>query len=1081
MNGSQCGQNLKRCESPPKIAETSQWNLGLFHVGHTVPAPPSEAVRSGLRSTAAYLQKRPCNRSPDRACITWSLQSHDSQRVLCIRWEGVCADWEVLGSIVWRACGEGLIAVEVQCFGPFLIRLQSFQSGQSCPLQGRAVSHISARVRYIRSSTKQCPHAAARHRPGSTAALSKVFKVQGPRKQALRVLHISISLGRTNWKMSLRLGPLRDAEPRRCCEDSMDATPHTVIQLVPARFCWCGRAWNSGVELQGKLVEGTYLTAEAAPAPAPPAPLPAARPASRSAVPFPPALLLLLLHSFSPPSSSPSPTHDRTAETSAKPPASGLVILLILSYNCLVMELTRFNAAGYRLQPRVNLRRDAQPLGLSEVINRSASFGSRIFARESDKDKECKLHPNSSTCEKPVGSMTVAIVCGCVIPAVVVAVLLLYLHRRSIKRQRAEEAEDPHKSLDFGLGDNKKAGRLQQSRESLHSLARTLGNDNQDPFQFVTAYTNSEAGSVKDSSSIYTKNSKHMSSTTGKSAPSSRMAPPRQDSFPKSSMSSSPISPDEDEKINPFATPRVPEPAYKGASPNEIRAPALQPIVPEIGTVSDYDDKYEKHSSSTPYVQQPAATRARSPQDGFDSLSGSAPQFQLPSVPVNIGMAQSASDDFPLPPQREREPTGLGLNFDLPTPMSPSIGNNAPLSAPLHNPNRGFDDYGHHDYQPEIRTSEYYDEYEDDRGRAAHRPGSPESQAQAQGLGVPQQNNKRLSVGFRPLPPDEVTESEDPEYRANRIRSFYKEYFDDSKEAPPPMPPLPQAPRGQASAGGAQYYEDYDQGYMGEAAYYDPDTNAFVMPYAEPVTRRAMTPPPAGRNRGPGGPGPRGPPRGPHGSVGGMSLQGGGPRGRPRAGSAFSPRAGSAISSRAGSSLGPRPDSSASNGKYRQQPKKKGPPPAALTTLPTPSKLRDDSFALMGSIDFAPPETFRDQATGRSSSPLGERRPYQQPRVPVAVPLVTAFEELAALPSPHMMRKSSTFTGLDFAPPKKFQDPEDRSDAGSIKSNRSGISAVQLGAIRNGAGRVSRLPGDQVFTQAALSDTLKPQWGMRQM
>lgn len=53
------------------------------------------------------------------------------------------------------------------------------------------------------------------------------------------------------------------------------------------------------------------------------------------------------------------------------------------------------------------------------------------------------------------------------------------------------------------------------------------------------------------------------------------------------------------------------------------------------------------------------------------------------------------------------------------------------------------------------------------------------------------------------------------------------------------------------------------------------------------------------------------------------------------------------------------------------------------------------------------------------------------------------------------------------------------SDAGSIRSNRSGLSPGGLGAIRNGAGRVSRLPGDTVFTQAGLQDQLKPQWGMR--
>lgn len=53
------------------------------------------------------------------------------------------------------------------------------------------------------------------------------------------------------------------------------------------------------------------------------------------------------------------------------------------------------------------------------------------------------------------------------------------------------------------------------------------------------------------------------------------------------------------------------------------------------------------------------------------------------------------------------------------------------------------------------------------------------------------------------------------------------------------------------------------------------------------------------------------------------------------------------------------------------------------------------------------------------------------------------------------------------------------SDAGSVRSMGSGISSMANSAIRNGAGRVSRLPGDQVFTTAAMEDQLKPNWGMR--
>lgn len=82
----------------------------------------------------------------------------------------------------------------------------------------------------------------------------------------------------------------------------------------------------------------------------------------------------------------------------------------------------------------------------------------------------------------------------------------------------------------------------------------------------------------------------------------------------------------------------------------------------------------------------------------------------------------------------------------------------------------------------------------------------------------------------------------------------------------------------------------------------------------------------------------------------------------------------------------------------------------------------------------------------------------------------------------HVLRKSSTFTGLDFAPPPKIGGAADNSsDAGSIHSNRSGaMSSAALSAIRSGAGRVDHLPEDaQVYTANAVNDKLKPSWSMR--
>ena len=547
----------------------------------------------------------------------------------------------------------------------------------------------------------------------------------------------------------------------------------------------------------------------------------------------------------------------------------------------------------------------------------------------------------------------------------------------------------------------------QNSHDSVHSLTRNYPQE-YDPYRMVSSECGNSIRSYNKETggSIY--GSKRNSVVTARSL---KMPPPRQGSFPRVpySPSDNASTPVEKETLakDPFATPPpAPEPTHQGPAQPQLQDPILpvQPVVPEIDTVPYPDEK--EAIPRVPSIQEPPPAMAKSPEDRRYSPPRDGPhQFELPGMAQsdNIGMA-SGGDISPPPRHPNNQPDGLGLNLDLPQPMSPlkddMFGNQQhiqPQSAQIVSADSRLSkesDYGYQDaYQPQIQTSEYYDQYEDDgrgRSRQSRMDLDMQQQQQSQGLGVPQQDNKRLSVGFRPLPPDEALESEDPEYRANRIRSFYKEYFDDSKDAAPPMPNVPAE-----YYGGAEYYEDYDQGYA-EAAYFDPETNAFVMPYAQPVQRRAMTPPPGGRRGGPGPRGPPGPnrrgprgPHGPHGSLGGMSLPGG--PGRPRAGSAWG--------SRAPSSLGPRPDSSASARAGRATPRKNLPPPSALNTLPTPSKLKDDSFALINAADFAPPESFQSRARGRSQSPLGERRAYS-PAVPAASPLVTTYDELGVMPSP---------------------------------------------------------------------------------
>ncbi|KKK24300.1 hypothetical protein ARAM_007416 [Aspergillus rambellii] len=315
-------------------------------------------------------------------------------------------------------------------------------------------------------------------------------------------------------------------------------------------------------------------------------------------------------------------------------------------------------------------------------------------------------------------------------------------------------------------------------------------------------------------------------------------------------------------------------------------------------------------------------------------------------------------------------------------------------------------------------------------------PKLPEEPPQAQNLRLdPRRDTRRLTMtmGLRPLPPEDPADN--PEQRANRIRSFYKEYFDESK------------------AGAREtYYEDYPVDYYADEEHaFDPVTGGYFdavpAPYAEPVNRRAMTPPP------------RAPPRfqgaARHvatGSVGGYSGR-------------FQPPGPRAFSSASGRIPGPR------------APRQPLPVPSPLSILPTPHMLKDDS--LMMAIDYAPGKTFKDQREGRPETPLGGVRPFS-PGLRAHTPLASAFDELSVIPSAHALRKSGTFDNLDFAPPPRFKMADTASDAGSIRSNRTGISAAHLYNIRTGAYRVSRLPAGTVGTKDDLMSNLKPSWDMRQ-
>lgn len=154
------------------------------------------------------------------------------------------------------------------------------------------------------------------------------------------------------------------------------------------------------------------------------------------------------------------------------------------------------------------------------------------------------------------------------------------------------------------------------------------------------------------------------------------------------------------------------------------------------------------------------------------------------------------------------------------------------------------------------------------------------------------------------------------------------------------------------------------------------------------------------------------------------------------------------------------------------------PPPQPLKSLPTPHLLKNDN-AIFLAADFAPPPSYRDRQAGRTpDSPSGIERPYS-PAVRAHLPLANSFEDLSSMPSPHMLRKSGTYTSLDFAPPTRFRNIDTGSDASSMRSGRSGMSNRQLHNLRAGAYRVSRIPKNLAGTKEDIMTGLKPTWDLR--
>ena len=570
------------------------------------------------------------------------------------------------------------------------------------------------------------------------------------------------------------------------------------------------------------------------------------------------------------------------------------------------------------------------------------------------------------------------------------------LHRKYVRRMRKEDADDKHKSLDFGMDDSlgkgfddkagkKKAGPemasanvhgastadlrkgglsldmgspyvlppgLRGSRESLHSLSRTINQQDDryrsatnflphDAHNSVRSYPNGSTGDLDDASSF--------AASTGtardgmdqallkNAAMTSRTTPPTH----------SPPALDFAGKMDhspPRSTSRQhPTPARQDSLP----APAKAHLAPSSAGGLEPRDSY---------IDRDGGDMRRS-NDYLGAFIGAA------DLPAGGRRDAASVESIPRAPS-EGPPSSVGQvavgstetrHAEPPLSMHASVVH-SPVSTDFSDDSgRGAaDDLHHRSAGLPPRQSSRQPPPGPPAVPSILVPG-PDPADDGLGVNTLGYDIRRLSVGLRPLPPENP--SENAEQRANRIRSFYKEYFDDSKPALARPSPA--------------YYEDYGDVYHQSGnTYHDVGAGEFVTsraPFAQPMTRRAMTPPP------------RAPPRLQPGHLAQHSMGG------------FASPGPRSFSSASGA-YGPGP---ASLGRPAQQ--RLGPPPAPLRTLPTPHLMKEGYFGVP--IDFAPPPTYKDRQAGRPESPLGEMRPFS-PALPVHVPLASSFDDLSLMPSP---------------------------------------------------------------------------------
>ncbi|TQS35739.1 hypothetical protein Golomagni_03832 [Golovinomyces magnicellulatus] len=648
--------------------------------------------------------------------------------------------------------------------------------------------------------------------------------------------------------------------------------------------------------------------------------------------------------------------------------------------------------------------------GADHLVRRSGSSGSN-----------CGPNP----CEKPISSstFTLPIILGIAVPLVGAAILFFILQRRHVRKIREEDADDRHASLDFGLGD---ASNLRSSKKSsIQSMKDEKSGLSRRQVSLIMPMNNQYLVSLDS------KNSKESLDSLSLSL---RKEDPYQ---PVSQILASDTASSGPHKTSGSSANKLPNDSQTRLheTRDSSNASTNSRIIPT--NAATFPPRY----NSLPYQQAITNDHGFSNQIGFPTELPQAHISPEPTIATN-GWASGRPIN-----QQLQQQTVIGHKDVNSFGGNQIVGTNDYQNI---NQNYSYDSAVYHEEQrvqyinnPQDQRNQAYSQvhpannfkYESNSGDLAssqylsNAEHMYENQYQMEdqlrgavsSYDTSRLNNRLSVMQVRPLPPNAITESDDPEIRANRIRSFYKEYFDDSS-------PIPNGT-----------YENRNNPNHDESIYYDPDSNQFVLPYSQPVTRRAITPPPANNFMRPARPR--------NGSVGAMNY----------------------VEDRSQYHSPEAIPNSSSTGNQQVNLRKPTLPFLDLNQIPTSGNIRND-MSNMRSHGYVPPIAQRGKIGISAEGPFSERQ-----RIPNSNPLSL---EPSPLPSPHLLEKKGTYSPLNFAPPKKFRETENNSDAGSIRSNHSAKAGVNTGLPRNFSNQIDHLPGDVVFTKDSLNSSLKPQWDM---